>query len=253
MSLSFDFALTETEQESMRRIPSSAWFTQVDFRNVCSPHHPESDLDENHRLKRQLILPWLNANVKGRAVLDLFCANGAFSFEAVLAGAKEVVGFEFDKDRVQCAQFLSNIFQSRTGLNAPAFIRGDVYDLSRTFQEPFDVVVCLGGLYHIADPPHVLDQIRDLTRERLIVQTSSILNGYGSWGKFVLRKDETTRGMTSLIGGRGAWHLTAECFENMLRHAGFKIVESLRPSIFKRHRFPWYCALAEPRISRSIG
>jgi hypothetical protein len=103
-----------------------------------------------------------------------------------------------------------------------------------------------GGCTNIADPPYVLDQIHALTKERLVVQTAQIISGHGIYGEFRLRKDGTKRGMTSLIGGRGTWHLSVGCFENMLAHARFEIVESRRPSIWKRRRFPWYCALARP-------
>ena len=249
MSLELDFDLTLNERKALLTIPPTAWFTHVRFRNGASPLHPEAGvLDQNHELKRSLLLPWIKAHVKGKRVLDLFCANGAFSFEAAIAGAKEVVGVEFSEERVACAQALAEIVREKTEWCVPKFLAGSVYELAQMFTEPFDVVMCLGGLYHIPDPPYVLDQIRALTGELLIVQTSSILNGRGSWGEFRLRQDETAKGMTSVIGGRGAWHLTVECFENMLRHAGFTIMQSCRPSILKRRRFPLYCALAVPRL-----
>jgi tRNA (mo5U34)-methyltransferase len=255
MSLNLDFDLTKEQQEQMARIPRESWFTQVKFSNALSPRHPEADaLDLNHELKRELMLPWIKANVKGKKVLDLFCANGAFSFEAALAGAREVVGMEYSPERVQCAQFISSVLSSsvpngkgpNSKIAAPTFVTGDVYDLKQLFKEPFDVVMCLGGLYHIPDPPYVLTLIRALTRERLIVQTSSILQKSGNWAQFVVRKDLTSRGLTSVVGGRGAWFLTATCFENMLRHAGFTVRESKRPPYLKRRRFPWYCAVADP-------
>ena len=249
MSLVLNFDLTSNEREALLTIPPTAWFTHVRFRNAASPFHPEAEvLDQNHEVKRRMLLPWIEAHVNGKRVLDLFCANGAFSFEAASAGAKEVVGVEFSEERVACAQALAEIVREKTEWCVPKFLVGNVYELEQMFAEPFDVVMCLGGLYHIPDPPYVLDQIRALTGELLIVQTSSILNGRGSWGEFRLRRDETAKGMTSVIGGRGAWLLTAECFENMLRHAGFTIMQSCRPPILKRRRFPLYCALAEPRL-----
>ena len=83
---------------------------------------------------------------------------------------------EFSPDRVECAQFIASTFTGKTNSCAPSFVTGNVYDLARILTEPFDVVLALGGLYHIADPPYVLTQIRSLTRERLIVQTHNVLN-----------------------------------------------------------------------------
>jgi hypothetical protein len=57
---------------------------------------------------------------------------------------------------------------------------------------PFDVVLCLGGLYHIADPAFVLRQIGGLSRERLILQSDQVLSLPGNWAKFrVWRQDKS--------------------------------------------------------------
>lgn len=249
MSLQFDFELTAPERARILAIAPTAWFTHVSFKNTVPAIHPESDryrLDQNHVLKRSLVLSWIENNVKGKRVLDLFCANGAFSFEAAMAGAKEVVGVDFSEERVACAQILADIVRTKASWCTPKFLVGNVYKLTQTFAEPFDVVMCLGGLYHIADPPHVLDQICALTRERVILQTSQIIRGRGSWGEFKIPKEDPAKGVTSIVGGRGAWHPTVECFENMVRHAGLTILESCRPSLMKRRGFPWYCCLAKP-------
>jgi 2-polyprenyl-3-methyl-5-hydroxy-6-metoxy-1,4-benzoquinol methylase len=245
--IKFDFDLTTREIEQMGEVKADAWFTQMAFRNAISPRHPEADnLDANHDLKAKMVLPWIEAKVRNKRVLDLFCANGAFSFEAARAGAREVVGVEFSENRVQCAQFVAGLLPGRVKHNVPTFLAGDVYDLKRMFDRPFDIVLGLGGLYHIPDPPYVLTQIRSLTADAFIVQTSSVLSGRSNRAKFVVRKDLQHRGLTSVVGGRGAWHYTVSCFENMLRHAGFKVLESARPPLLSRKRFPWYCAMAEP-------
>src|SRR5215469_2241031 len=245
--IKFDVNLSEKEIEEMRLLKPEAWFTQVAFSNAISPRHPEADtLDANHNLKRKLLSSWIQSKVKGKRVLDLFCANGAFSFESAQAGAREVVGVEFNQDRVKCAQLIASLLKGKVTYAMPKFLAGDVYELKQMFEEPFDVVLCLGGLYHIPDPPYVLTQVRSLTASTLIVQTSSVLSGRGNRARFVVRKDLQHRGMTSVVGGRGAWHFTAPCFENFLLHAGFKVLESARPPFFLRKRFPWYCAMAEP-------
>jgi hypothetical protein len=103
----------------------------------------------------------------------------------------EYLGMEFSPERVQCAQFIASTLN---GKGSPMFATGDVYDLAKLFSEPFDIVLCLGGLFHIPDPPHVLTLIRALTKQRLIVQTSSILPKRGNVAKFVLREDRRDRG-----------------------------------------------------------
>jgi 2-polyprenyl-3-methyl-5-hydroxy-6-metoxy-1,4-benzoquinol methylase len=244
--LTVPFSLTLDESHAMSNIAADTWFTQVSFANAVSPRSQQASvLDTNHEMKKSLMLPWIRRVVPGKRVLDLFCANGAFSIECALAGAREVVGIEFDAERVRCAQFLAAVLE-RNGMVAPRFSIGDVYALGEYAGQPFDVVLCMGGLYHIADPPHVLSQIRNLMGEKLIIQTSGILPGPTNRATFVIREDQTSKGLTSLRGGKGVWKVSVSCFRSILRHAGLRVVQEKQPKILQRRRFPWYCALAEP-------
>ena len=242
-----DVELSKNKKAEMADTPEEAWFTAVDFRNAKSPRHPgfDAQLEANNEMKRELILPWITSVVEGKRVLDLFCANGAFSAEAALAGAKEVVGIDFSPERIEVAQFLASTLEDSVACNF-TFMSGDVYELPNLVSEPFDVVIALGGLYHVANPPYVLTKIRSVTKERFIVQTSNILSSPGNWGRFEIREDWTGEGFTSLRGGHGAWSLTPECFQAMLVHARFQELESLRPPLPQLQRFPWYCSLAKP-------
>jgi len=242
--LNLNASLTKDEFAEMSNISPNAWFTQVKFANGLSPRCQEaSTLDANHEMKKRLMMPWIQENIRGKRVLDLFSANGAFAFECALAGAQEVVGIEFDEDRVRCAQFVAGVLR-RNGMVAPQFYVADVYSIADRFSEPFDVVLCMGGLYHIADPPYILTQIRKLTRDKVILQTSGVLPGTDNRATFVIREDQTAKGLTSLRGGKGVWMVSVPCFHAILTHAGFHLLEDAQPEASQRERFPWYCALA---------
>lgn len=251
MPYQMDIELTEDQKAEMAHIPPDAWFTSVDFRNASSPRHPvmaSRRREARHETKRQLMVPWIRDRVEGKRVLDLFCANGIFSVEAALAGAREVVGIDFSAERVRCARFLASTLDSRVDCSFD-FAAGDIYDLPNLVSGPFDVVLVLGGLYHIADPPYVLTKIRDLVEEHLIVQTANVMPGTGNRATFVVRSDRTDEGLTSIRGGRGVWRFTAECFESILLHAGFRVLEKHHHPVFEQGRLPWYCAVAEPADS----
>ncbi len=244
--LNLDFPLTPEETAEMSGIRAEAWFTQVQFTNGRSPRAPEASyLEANHEMKRHLMLPWIKENVPGKRVLDLFSANGAFAVECILAGAREVIGVEFDAERVRCAEFLSRAL-ARNGLTAPRFCVGDVYALTQRFSQPFDIVLCMGGLYHIADPPYVLSQIRELVKEKLIIQTSNVLPGRSNRASFFIRGDRTASGLSSIRGGKGVWRFSVSCFQAMLQHAGLWVLKDKRPAVWQRRRYPWYCAIAQP-------
>jgi len=246
--LYLDFRLTPDESAEMSAIRATDWFTQVKFAECVSPRHPEGpELDANHEMKKKLMLPWIREHVPNKRVLDLFSANGAFAIECAKAGAQEVVGLEYDAGRVRCAEFLARVL-ARNGVVAPKFLLGDVYKLTELFSEAFDIVLCMGGLYHIADPPYVLSQIRKVLKEELIIQTAGVLPGRGNKAKFIVREDRTAQGLTSVRGGVGAWKFSVPCFQAMLRHAGLSVSLESQPQFWQRRRFPWYCAIAEPGV-----
>jgi SAM-dependent methyltransferase len=241
--LQLDIDLTDEQKTAMAAFPGTSWFTSVSYRNAKSPTHPDRALAENNAMKQSMVNDWVTAAVRGKRVLDLFSANGAFAIVAALAGAKEVVGVEFAEDRIKCAQFIAGTVRTDCRIE---FKHGDVYKLPEYFPEPFDVTLCLGGLYHIADPAHVLRQIRAVTKEHLIVQTSQVLNNRGNWAQFkVRRQDRTSQGMTSIRGGYGTWYCTPECLRELLLHGGFNVLEERQPPRAKRRRFPWYLARCE--------
>jgi 16S rRNA G966 N2-methylase RsmD len=244
--LNLNFSLTPEESAEMSAIKPEAWFTQVKFANCISPRAPEfATLDVNNEMKKKLMLPWIQEHVRGKRVLDLFSANGAFAMECSVAGAKEIIGIEFDRDRVRCAEFLARVL-ARNDFTAPTFVVEDVYTLSERFSQPFDIVLCMGGLYHIADPPYVLSQIRKVLKEKLIIQTSGVLPGSSNRATFYIRKDRTASGLSSIRGGKGVWEFSVPCFKAMLQHAGLQVLSEKRPDYLKRRRFPWYCAIAGP-------
>jgi tRNA (mo5U34)-methyltransferase len=244
MALRLDIELTEDQKATMAKVPATAWFTQIIFRNAESPLHPVAALAENNELKLAMVGDWIAAGVSGKRVLDLFSGNGVFSVVAALAGAREVVGVEFVEERVRCAEFVASTLQSDCRF---VFKHGDVYRIGEYFDEPFDVVLCLGGLYHIADPAFILRQIGSLTRERLILQTSQVLPLPGNWAKFRLRRrDRIEEGLTSIRGGSGTWRYSPGCLRALLQHGGFRIVEARQPPWRARRRFPWYLANCEP-------
>jgi 2-polyprenyl-3-methyl-5-hydroxy-6-metoxy-1,4-benzoquinol methylase len=223
--LEFDIELTDAEIAEMAALPPAAWFTAVRFANAESPAHPRMErLEQNNARKQAAVASWIERVAPGKSVLDTFAANGAFSFMASEAGARRVVGIELDEDRVAAANLVARFLRARGRAPDVEFHAGNVYDLTNR-AEQFDVSLCLGGLYHIADPPYVLRELRAVTSEYLVLQTSSILKGRKNHAEFRVRGDMTSQGLTSIVAGSGKWYMTAVTFREMLRHAGFEVVE----------------------------
>jgi len=249
VTLQLDVELTPEELGRLAGTDPRWWFTQVEFANGESPRHPKFPaLEANNEFKRGLVLDWLRRLVSGARVLDTFCANGAFSFEAARLGATRVLGVDFDPPRIECAELVAGLLRAHGWDTVPEFRSGNVYELAAaTGGEEFDVVVCLGGLYHVADPVLVLKRLREAMPAggHLLFQTSRLVWVPGQWARFSVREeDRRGSGLSSHRAGEGVWELSPGAVRAMLRVAGFEVLETRRPPVAKRRKFRWFAALA---------
>jgi hypothetical protein len=102
----------------------------------------------------------------GKVVLDIASHDGRWSFAALEAGAKQVVGIEprdelVGKTQATFAEY--GVEQSRY-----QFACGDVFEVLRDGRFRFDVVLCLGFFYHTIRHAELLDLI-ERTGPRLVV------------------------------------------------------------------------------------
>src|SRR4051812_24516142 len=92
-------------------------------------------------------------SVKGLRVLDLACLEGLYAIEFARRGAN-AVGIEGREANVEKARFAKRAI----GLENIDFFQDDVRNLRVEKYGEFDVVLCLGILYHL-DVPDVFDFI----------------------------------------------------------------------------------------------
>jgi len=87
----------------------------------------------------------------GLRVLDLACAHGYYSFEMARLGA-QVLGIEGRES------WLENARRTKQEASIPnvEFVQDDVRNLSKEKYGEFDIVLCLGILYHL-DAPDVFE------------------------------------------------------------------------------------------------
>jgi tRNA (mo5U34)-methyltransferase len=114
----------------------------------------------------------LPADLRGMSVLDIGAWDGAFSFEAERRGASRVVAVDSfcwngegwgTKDGFECA---------RRVLNSRVEDREiEVLDLSPETAGVFDLVLCLGVLYHMKHPLLALERVASVCRRQMILWT----------------------------------------------------------------------------------
>lgn len=164
------------------------------------------------------------ADLSGKSVLDVGAWDGFFSFEAERRGADRVLatdsfawegtnwsskaGFEL------CRRALSSRVEDQTI---------DVLELSPdTLGGRFDVVLCLGVLYHMKHPMLMIERVAGVTGELLILETHVDM----TW---------TRRPAMAFYPDRlgvdptNWWGPNPEALTGMLRVAGFDHVEIVTP------------------------
>ena len=105
-------------------------------------------------------------------ILDLGCGEGVYAIEAALRGA-EVVALDARTERMDDGAACA----ARHGLRGVTFRQQDVRRVNRETEGEFDVVFCLGLLYHL-DVPDVFDlleSVHGLCRRLLVVDTKITL------------------------------------------------------------------------------
>lgn len=204
----------------------SPWYQNIELEsgvwtNPALPDHP--------RRRWEAIQPFLS-DVKDKTVLDIGCNAGFFSIQLKRLGARRVVGVDNDPNVLKQAAFLARHFS----VDIEVYEREayDILDFGR-----FDIVLCLGILYHLRHPLLLLDNVRQICAGRLFVQM--VLRGAS--GDFVPLADHAITEaeifdvpeyprlffVERMINGDHSnwWFANRSCLLAMVRSAGFTDIQ----------------------------
>src|SRR5688572_5559647 len=93
----------------------------------------------------RILEPWVPQDLAGKTVLDIGCNAGFFSMRMKERGAARVVGIDIMPSVLRQARFTAKHFGHDI-----EFLRLDAYDIASLGE--FDIVVCVGVLYHLKHP-----------------------------------------------------------------------------------------------------
>lgn len=179
-------------------------------------------------------------------VLDLACLEGLYAIEFARHGAR-AVGVEIREANLEKARFVKEAL----GLERLELARDDVRNLSREAYGEFDVVLCLGILYHL-DAPDVFEfvhRMAEVCGRCLIVDTHiSTTNeatvehgGHVYAGKYFIEHmpdatpEEKAKMLWASIDNDKSFWLTRASLDNLLAHAGFtSVYECHNPAVQKK-------------------
>ena len=115
----------------------------------------------------QTIQKCLPEDLTGKSVLDVGCNAGFYAIEANRRGAARVLGVDGQRQHVRQAVFV----RKALGLDIE-YRRMNVYELTRRAVGEFDITLALGLLYHLKHLVLALENLYQVTRELLVIETA---------------------------------------------------------------------------------
>lgn len=173
-------------------------------------------------LWRELKLP---ADMQGITLADVGASNGYFSFEARKRGA-EVIALDFrhkDNSGFGLAQYIN-------GMNDIEHHQVNVLDISQEKYGQYDIVLCLGLLYHTSDPYLALVNCGMLSKKRLLIESycvdSVIPKGLKNEPVMRFIPDPSRFPQHGNVNNDSSnfWGFTSVCLQRMVEDIGFKVV-----------------------------
>jgi len=170
-------------------------------------------------------------SLQGWTVLDLACDEGNFTLQLGELDADASLGIEGRGEKLERA----NAQREARGLTNVRFEQGDVRRVTAETHGVFDLVLCLGILYHF-DTPDVFrfaENLAGLTGRYAIIETQTSLsrrrreadNGHDYWG--LTYPEDIAMSGASLDNAESFWPIRASLF-NLLQNVGFTSVAEVQ-------------------------
>jgi tRNA (mo5U34)-methyltransferase len=230
----------EEIREGLRRLGPFAHEIELPF--GLTTHVPELSWRELERVRlpalKELMWPALldhfGGSLAGLRVLDTGCNCGGFTVEAAASGAKYVLGIDVVDRYLEQAIFVKDVLD----LGNAEFRNLSVDDLDPDEVGHFDVVLCLGLLYHFQNPVLSMQKLAAVTAQMMVIDTDlePSRSDEPHWRMEVLGKTgppDQDGNITTSLWRTERWVQfipTASAVEELLRFLRFKRVVRLNVS-----------------------
>jgi 2-polyprenyl-3-methyl-5-hydroxy-6-metoxy-1,4-benzoquinol methylase len=171
--MSSDAVAAPTRDEIAREVARlSGWHYRFDLAGVVTPIRQREWINRHEQRKRYFFDPLANAGLfRGKRVLDLGCNAGFWALNAIAAGCDYVLGIDARTLHVEQANLVFRV--NAVPASKYRFILDNVFtgDLDR-LGGPFDIVLCLGLLYHVCKPMELLERISRVNDDLLLIDST---------------------------------------------------------------------------------
>jgi SAM-dependent methyltransferase len=159
--------------ELQRRIAAfSRWHYRFEFEGgVSTPIDDNVDMNRHEQRRRYFFDALLKVNdgsLEGLRVLDLGCNAGFWSLQAIEAGADFVLGVDGRQMHVEQAEL---VFEAK-GIDPSRYRFEEANIFTHDFADRFDVVLCLGLMYHISKPVELFEIFDRVGAEMVVIDTA---------------------------------------------------------------------------------
>lgn len=196
------------------------WHYQFDLKGVRTPIWDASHVKRHEERKRYFFDPvvdFLGGSLEGKRVLDLGCNAGFWSLLSVQSGCDFVVGIDGRQDHVDQSNF---VFET-LGVDEQRykFLTDDVFAVDLRSLGTFDIVLCLGFLYHTSKHVELLEKIAQVNDDLLVIDTSLSLAS----GSYLQLKKESLEVHRAAVDYELVMYPTREAVVDMVEQFGYSV------------------------------
>ena len=159
--------------EIIRKINSfEKWLYQFDLKGNLTPVFKKDRVNRHLQRKRYFFDPLVElfgGSLAGKRVLDLGCNAGFWSLCAIESGCDFVLGVDGRETNIDQANFVFEV--KEVNKQKYSFILGNIFDLDFKKYGNFDIVLCLGLMYHISKPMLIMERISRVNTDILVIDT----------------------------------------------------------------------------------
>ena len=206
--------------ELQRRIDAfPRWHYRFDLGGVSTPIWDESRINRHAQRRGYFFDPFvahLGGSLAGKRVLDLGCNAGFWSLAAIEAGCDFVLGIDGREMHVDQAKL---VFEAKEiDPSRYEFVVGNLFEMDWSAFGRFDVVLCLGLLYHVNKPVELLERIASVNDDLLVIDT----NVSKAPGSFLEFHHESVDDPRNTLGYDLTSHPTPAAMHEMARLFGYE-------------------------------
>ena len=162
------------DEEIKQKIESfSRWHYQFDLKGNLTPIFDRKVISRHQQRKKYFfdpLLKLLGGSLAGKRVLDLGCNAGFWALRAIGGKCDYVLGIDGRQEHIDQANFVfevKEINESRYD-----FVQANIFDIDLSEFGEFDVVLCLGLMYHISKHMELMERISEVNNDVLVIDTT---------------------------------------------------------------------------------